>query len=105
MISLRIGSYRYRADPSTFDMGARILSSWFSAGDLVQLVRRSIETPGIRHGIYYGVSNNARAHWDLTNAAIDLGYRPRDDAENYADAVLAKGGTYRLWEYTFDGIR
>ncbi len=105
VISLRIGSYRYRADPSTFDMGARILSSWLSAGDLVQLVRRSIETPGTRHGIYYGVSNNARAHWDLTNAALDLGYRPRDDAENYADAVLAKGGTYRLWEYTFDGIR
>ncbi len=105
VVCLRIGSYRYRADPSAFDMGARILSSWLSAPDLVQLVRRSIETPGIRYGIYYGISNNARAYWDLTNAVTDLGYRPQDDAEDYADAVLAKGGTYRLWEYTFDGIR
>ena len=86
-------------------MGARVLSSWLSARDLVQLVRRSIETPGIQYGTYYGISNNARAYWDLTNAVAELGYRPQDDAEDYADVVLAEGGTYRLWEYTFDGIR
>ena len=64
-------------------MGPHILSTWLSDGDLVQLVRKSISTPNIRFGIYYGISNNSRGYWDLTNAAIELGYRPRDNAESF----------------------
>ena len=97
MICLRIGSYDYRRNPTDFDMGPRILSTWLCDSDLVQLVSKSISTPEIGFGIYYGISNNSRAYWDLTNAAIDLGYRPRDNAEDYAEEVLAKGGEYRLW--------
>ena len=97
VICLRIGSYDYRRKPPDFDMGPRILSTWLSDGDLVQLVSKSIATPNIRFGIYYGISNNSRGYWDLTNAAIDLGYRPLDNAEDYAEKVLAKGGAYRLW--------
>ena len=40
------------------------------------------------------------------NAAIDLGYRPRDNAEDYAEEVLAKGGAYRLWgEETWHSVK
>ena len=67
-------------------------------------MRRSVEAPGIRWGIYYGISANARAYWDITNAVTELGYRPRDNAEDYADEVLAKGGEYDLWGYTTQGM-
>ena len=97
VICLRIGSYEYGRKPPDFAMGPRILSTWLSDGDLVQLVSKSISTPEIRFGIYYGISNNSRAYWDLTNAKVELGYGPRDNAEDYAEAVLAKGGAYRLW--------
>lgn len=105
VVALRIGSYQYRQQPPAFSMGARILSSWLSARDLVQLVRRSVEAPGIKWGIYYGISANARATWDITNAITELGYRPQDNAEDYADEVLARAGQYELWGHTSDGMR
>ena len=104
VVCLRIGSYQYRRKPPEWDTGARILSTWLSDRDLVNLVRRSVEAPGIRWGIYYGISANARAYWDITNAVTELGYRPRDNAEDYADEVLAKGGEYDLWGYTTEGM-
>ena len=104
VVCLRIGSYKYRQKPPEWDSGARILSTWLSDRDLVNLVRRSVEAPGIRWGIYYGISANARAYWDITNAVTELGYRPRDNAEEYADEVLAKGGEYDLWGYTTEGM-
>jgi uronate dehydrogenase len=104
VIALRIGSYQYRQTPPQFEMGPRILSTWLSDRDLVDLVRRAIEAPDLRFGIYYGISANSRAYWDLTNAVSELGYRPHDDAEDYADEVLAKGGVYSLWGYTVAGM-
>ena len=97
VVCLRIGSYQYRQTPPEWTTGVRILSSWLSDRDLVQLVRRSIDVPGIGYGIYYGISNNARGYWDLTNAQTDLGYTPQDNAEDYADQVLDVGGAYSLW--------
>ena len=104
VVCLRIGSYEYRQKPPQFSMGPRVLSTWLSEGDLIRLIRRSVEAPDIRWGIYYGISNNARAYWDLTNAVTELGYRPRDNAEDFADAVLSKGGTYDLWGFTAPGM-
>ena len=104
VVCLRIGSYKYRQKPPQWDTGARILSTWLSDRDLVNLVRRSVEAPDIRWGIYYGISANARAYWDITNAVTELGYRPRDNAEDYADEVLARGGEYNLWGYTTEGM-
>ena len=46
--------------------------------------RRGIEARDVRFGIYYGISGNRRAYWDLTNARQDLGYTPEDDAERFA---------------------
>jgi uronate dehydrogenase len=44
-------------------------------------VWRCIEAVGTRFGIYYGISGNTRAYWDLSNARQELGYDPQDDAE------------------------
>ena len=52
-----------------------------------QLFCKSIETPEIEdeHGvpfhIFYGVSNNARKFWSITNARKVIGYSPQDDSE------------------------
>lgn len=100
VVCLRIGSYQYRKKPTDWKVGARILSTWLSDRDLVQLVRRSIDATDIGFGIYYGISNNARAYWDLTNGQTDLGYAPQDDAEDYAREVLEAGGAYKLWGFS-----
>lgn len=62
----------------------RILSTWLSHRDLVQLVWRSIEAESVRFGIYYGISNNSRAYWDIENARKELGFAPEDNAEEHA---------------------
>ena len=70
---------------------ARALGSWLSYDDLVHLVERSIDTPVTGFSIVYGVSNNDRATVDNSGATF-LGYRPRDNAEDYARKVLADSG-------------
>ncbi len=97
VVCLRIGSHNYRHRPPDFGIGPRILSTWLSDDDLLQLIQKSVTAPGIGYGVYYGISNNSRSYWDLTNAAIELSYQPRDNAEDYADEVLAQGGVYRMW--------
>src|SRR5436190_16057248 len=91
----------------------RRLSIWISPRDYTQLVRIGLEHPDIRYEIVYGVSNNRRSWYDNSNAER-LGYRPQDDSEPYAEAVLAaeagqpvdpiaeyyQGGTLCAAEYT-----
>ncbi|WP_179379976.1 NAD-dependent epimerase/dehydratase family protein [Jannaschia marina] len=67
---------------------ARALGSWLSYDDLIQLVTRSIDTPVTGFSVVYGVSNNDRAPVDNSKAAF-LGYRPKDNAEVFAEQVLA----------------
>ena len=67
----------------------RALGSWLSYDDLIHLVTRAIDTPSVGFSIVYGVSNNDRAPVDNTNAAF-LGYRPKDNAEQFAEKVLAE---------------
>ncbi|WP_099827897.1 NAD-dependent epimerase/dehydratase family protein [Oceaniglobus indicus] len=66
----------------------RALGSWLSYDDLIHLVQRAIDTPVTGFSIVYGVSNNDRVPVDNTAAAF-LGYRPKDNAEVYAEQVLA----------------
>jgi uronate dehydrogenase len=66
----------------------RALGSWLSYDDLIQLVTRSIETPVSGFAIIYGVSNNDRAPVDNSKASF-IGYRPKDNAEQFANEVLA----------------
>ncbi len=66
----------------------RALGSWLSYDDLVHLVTRAIDTPVTGFSIVYGVSNNDRAPVD-NSAAQFLGYRPKDNAEQFAVEILA----------------
>jgi uronate dehydrogenase len=103
----RIGNF----GPKPIDK--RRLSIWISPRDYTQLVRIGLEHPDIRYEIVYGVSNNRRSWYDNSNAER-LGYRPQDDSEPFAEAVLAaeagqpadpiaeryQGGTFCAAEYT-----
>ena len=67
----------------------RRLSIWLSPRDLAQLVSIGIDHPDIKFEIVYGISRNRRAWYDNSNA-FRLGYRPEDDSEIHATAVLAR---------------
>ena len=67
----------------------RRLAIMFSPRDMAALVRIGIEHPDIRFEIVYGVSDNRRSWYDNANAAR-LGYRPQDDAEEFAAEILAR---------------
>lgn len=67
----------------------RALGSWLSYDDLIQLVTRAIDTPTTGFSVVYGVSNNDRTPVDNARASF-LGYRPRDNAEQFAEAILAQ---------------
>ena len=108
VVCLRIGSFE--AQPHE----ARHLSTWISHGDMVRLVRASLEAEGIGFEVFYGVSRNDRSFWD-NRRAYALGYEPEDNAEAWAEDLLAadppepggplarrlQGGTY--CEIEFDG--
>ncbi|GIV95813.1 MAG: NAD-dependent epimerase [Herpetosiphonaceae bacterium] len=75
-ICLRIGSVLEDDDPMRNE---RQRSTWLSHRDLVQLVKKSL-IADVQFGIYYGVSDNRRRFWDISNAQAELGYQPEDDA-------------------------
>ena len=68
---------------------ARALGTWLSYDDLIHLVEQSINTPVTEFTVVYGISNNDRAPIDNTKAAF-LGYRPKDNAEQFAKQILAE---------------
>jgi hypothetical protein len=74
----------------------RDLGAYISPRDLAQLYIKSIETDDIRNAdglpfqVFYGISNNTRAFWSLTNARQVIGYAPEDDSERlHADDIAA----------------
>ena len=69
----------------------RAVGSWLSYDDLIQLVTRAIDTPVTGFAVIYGVSNNDRAPVDNAKASF-LGYRPKDNAEQFASEVFAEAG-------------
>ena len=71
---------------------ARALGSYLSYNDLIQLVQRAIDTPVTGFSVVYGVSNNDRSPGDNSRARF-LGYRPQDNAEEFAEKVLAETDT------------
>jgi hypothetical protein len=74
-ICLRIGAVLEDDDPTRDPQNRRI---WLSHRDLVQLVEKSLST-NVDFGIYFGISNNQGAFWDISNARADLGYEPVED--------------------------
>ncbi|MFZ6673149.1 NAD-dependent epimerase/dehydratase family protein [Undibacterium sp. Xuan67W] len=67
----------------------RMMVTYFSYDDLVELLRCSIFTPKVGHTITFGVSNNPASWWDNTKAA-HLGFQAKDSslsfAENFPDS-------------------
>jgi nucleoside-diphosphate-sugar epimerase len=74
-ICLRIGAVLKHDDPTKHPENRRI---WLSHRDLIQLVEKSLSS-NVTFGIYYGISNNKDAFWDISNARADLGFAPVDD--------------------------
>ncbi|MEL6516743.1 MAG: NAD(P)-dependent oxidoreductase [Pseudomonadota bacterium] len=70
---------------------SRAVGSWLSYDDLIHLVEQSIKTPITGFSVVYGVSNNDRAPVDNAKAQ-HLGYRPKDNAEQFAEAIYASDG-------------
>ena len=78
------------AEVLTQEVGGEIVildlksESYFGLDEVFQ---KAIEAPDIEneHGVpwqvVYGISNNTRAFWSLSNARRVLGYRPEDDSE------------------------
>jgi uronate dehydrogenase len=66
----------------------RAVGSWLSYDDMIQLVEKSITTPVTGFSVVYGVSNNDRAPVDNALAS-HLGYRPKDNAEEFAAEIYA----------------
>jgi len=83
-VCLRILSCAHVTNP-------RAVGSWLSYGDLVQLVQRAIDTPITGFSVIYGVSGNDRAPVDNAKASF-LGYRPQDNAEQFAAQMFAEAG-------------
>jgi uronate dehydrogenase len=85
VVCLRIGSWRDR--PTT----PRHLSTWLSPADGVRLLHAALSAPDVGFAVVYGISANTRAWWDLAPARA-LGYLSVDDAEDYAEEILAEHG-------------
>ena len=84
VVSLRIGAFRQKPED------IRQLSVWLSPKDCIQLLERCIEATDIHYAVIYGISNNTRAIWDNSDAAL-IGYKPKDNAEDYLEEVLRDG--------------
>ena len=85
VVCLRIGSWDDR--PTT----PRHLSTWLSPADGVRLLHAALSAPDVGFTVVYGISANTRAWWDLAPARA-LGYLSVDDAEDYAEEILAEHG-------------
>ena len=70
----------------------RALGTWLSYDDLIQMVERAIDTPTTGFSLVYGISNNDRAPVDNANASY-LGFKPKDNAEQFAKEVFSNAET------------
>ncbi len=80
-VSLRIGSAR--AEPTD----ARMLATWLSYPDLIDLVVRAATAEKVGHSVVWGASNNTRMTWWRNDARQMLGWAPQDNAEAWAGAL------------------
>ncbi|PRX92289.1 NAD-dependent epimerase/dehydratase family protein [Allonocardiopsis opalescens] len=78
VVALRIGSFE--AEPTE----TRHLATWLSPRDLVGFTRAALTATGVTYTAAYAVSANTRRFWDLTAGQTQLGYRPLDNAADFA---------------------
>ncbi|MFE1598801.1 NAD-dependent epimerase/dehydratase family protein [Methylobacterium sp. ID0610] len=104
-VALRIGSALPRPTEP------RHLATWIGHDDLADLVLCAATAPLRGYRAVWGVSDNSRCYWDTSSAAA-IGYRPRQSADAFADAILAgadprdpvarrfQGGSFAAIDYT-----
>jgi uronate dehydrogenase len=110
-ISIRIGTAMGKP-PENF----RQLSTWFGNDDLVHLMMRCIEAENVGYAAVWGISNNTRAWYDLSEGNA-IGYAPTQNAEDWAADVLQRpnpldpvaqrfqGGQFVTMDYTIPSRR
>ena len=62
------------------------LATWLSPDDAARLVDAALTTPAPGYRIVWGISRNTRRWWSLAEGKA-IGYRPADDAEQFAGAA------------------
>ena len=67
----------------------RMLSTWMSYDDLIQLIERIFAVPRLGCQIIYGVSDNDATWWDNRDVAF-LGWKPKDNAEKFRAKIVAE---------------
>ena len=93
---LRIGAVRAGDDPLAPEVLAsspalldlpteeqrrkRMRAVWLSRRDCAQLIGRCLDADHVRWAVVYGISDNPRQFWDLSQAREVLGYAPQDRA-------------------------
>ncbi|WNV89392.1 NAD(P)-dependent oxidoreductase [Umezawaea sp. Da 62-37] len=73
VICLRLGSTGYPL------VERRYAGMQLFDGDARRLVLAALSAD-VRFGVYFGVSANTPAQWDITNARVELGYEPVEDS-------------------------
>ncbi|WP_020524474.1 NAD-dependent epimerase/dehydratase family protein [Catelliglobosispora koreensis] len=85
IICLRIGLW-FPKPP-----GLRGLAMWLSPADGNRLVEACLSAPSPGFRIVWGISRNTRRWWSLAEGEA-IGYYPQDDAEGFADELIAEHG-------------
>ena len=90
VVMVRIGAPR-NLDPQEYEGNSvgfkRDLGAYISPRDITQLFEKCIEVENIENEygvpwqVVYGISNNTRAFWSLSNARKVFGYEPKDDSD------------------------
>ncbi|MDB5917128.1 MAG: NAD-dependent dehydratase [Massilia sp.] len=68
----------------------RMMTTYFSYDDLVELLRCSLFAPRVGHTIVFGQSDNDGSWWDNTKAA-HLGFKAKDSSSKFAHLFPATG--------------
>ncbi|GAA4664720.1 NAD(P)-dependent oxidoreductase [Kineococcus glutinatus] len=85
VVALRIG--HCSAEPA----GVRALSNWLSPDDAARLVEAAVATGARGYRQVWGISRNTR-RWLSLAEGEEIGFSPVDDAEVFAERVLAEAG-------------
>lgn len=78
---------------SSFDepFDVRSLATWMSPDDTARLMEACLTTPLGGFRLIWGISPNTRRWWDMS-AGEAIGYHPADDAEPFAEGLIAEFG-------------
>jgi len=96
-IALRIGTAMGKPPENE-----RQLSTWMGTDDLLQLVMCCIEAKDVGYAAVWGISNNTRAYYDLSEGNA-IGYRPTQNAEDWAAALRTQPNPLDATAQRFQG--